>query len=82
MGDEDGILTAYQDADSASGFQRYALANEGETVAVTITPTEGANPITVNVLIAPMPIGGQPGADLQSADVSLMCVDAPVWAVV
>lgn len=68
-----------QDSDS-TGLLRYLFDNEGETVPVTFTPTNGADPVSCTILIVPGAIGGTPGADPAQSSVSLPVVGRPTWA--
>lgn len=47
-----------QDWESASSLSQYLLAHEGETVEMTLEPTDGGQAFTVQVTITPGAIGG------------------------
>lgn len=72
-------LGLIQDLD-ANGFLRYLLEHSGEKATIEATPATGADPITVDVTLAPATIGGQPGANPLSSTVSLPVDGQPDWS--
>lgn len=66
-----------QDADPA-GLQRYLFDNEGNTVAFSLTPTDGGTPWTGQVVLSPTAIGGARSDQVVTTSFSLPINGRPV----
>lgn len=70
-------ISAVQDFDDPTGFQRFALTSEGEIVPYSWTPSPASPTFSGNVRVRAVEIGGAVGPRPDAVDAEWPCQEKP-----